>query len=295
VAGLYVDQDRIQGIGGEAPLSRLGRTNTGGIAAGGRGVMTPRGYRYSTGCRKDPYDRRDYQMRHFLRAAPRQDRVDHRAEMPRVFNQGQVGTCVACAVGYYDKTYQEQRENSWGMSSDAHRFSPLFIYSQRAEQGTDGGMTIREAMKIVNQEGICSLEDMPYREDAIDRRPTAAQMKAARPYRSRSFARISSLGEAELYLRDNCFIGGLMVHQSFMDAPRGRIPMPTRDDPFVGGHALCFVGFDAPRQLLMFANSWGPAWGQGGYGTIGYDVFQALLMDAWGMVDATDFPQAQRS
>src|SRR3982074_228999 len=102
----------------------------------------------------------------------------------------------------------------------------------------------------------------------------------ARPLPHRILARISSLGEAELYLRDNCFIGGLMVHQSFIDAPRGRIPMPPPEDPLVGGHALCFVGFDAPRQLLMFANSWGPAWGQGGYGTIGYDVFQALLMDA---------------
>jgi hypothetical protein len=156
-------------------------------------------------------------------------------------------------------------------------------------------MTIREAMKIVNREGVCSLEDMPYREDAIDRQPTATQLKAALPYRSRSFARISGLGEAELYLRDNCFIAGLMVHQSFMDAPRGRVPMPHRGDPFVGGHALCFVGFDARRQLLRFANSWGPGWGEGGYGSISYDVYAALLMDAWGMVDAVDFPQPARA
>jgi C1A family cysteine protease len=249
--------------------------------------------RYSTGCQKDPYDARDFQMRHFLRAAPRPDRVDHRAEMPAIFDQGRVGTCVACAVGYYDKTFQEQRENGWGMSSDEHRFSPLFIYSQRSERSGDSGMTIRQAMKIVNQEGVCSLEVMPYAEDAIDQRPTAAQRQAARPYRSRSFARIASLGEAELYLRNNCFIAGLLVHESFMDAPRGRIPMPRRGDPFVGGHALCFVGFDAPRQQLIFVNSWGPRWGAGGFGFISYEVFLALLMDAWGMVDAPDYPQAK--
>ena len=211
-----------------------------------------------------------------------------------MFDQGQVGTCVACAVGYYDKTFQEQKENRWGMKSDAHRFSPMFIYSQRAEQGSDNGMTIREAMKIVNQEGVCTLKEMPYREDAIDTAPTSTQLKAARPYRSRSFARIGGLGEAELYLRNNCFVAGMMVHQSFMDAPRGRIPMPRRGDPFVGGHALCIVGFDGRRQLLIFANSWGPAWGESGFGTIAYDVFLALLMDAWGMVDAPDSPQARR-
>jgi C1A family cysteine protease len=231
-------------------------------------------------------------MRHFLAAAPGADRVDHRAEMPAIFDQGRAGTCVACAIGYYDKTFQEQRENHWGMDRDEHRFSPLFIYSQRAEPG-DGGMTIREAMKIVNQEGVCSLEVMPYREDAIDDNPTAVQRKAARRYRSRSFARISSLGEAELYLRDNCFVAGLMVHESFMDARRGVIPMPAKGDPFVGGHALCIVGFDRGKQRLIFANSWSQAWGDAGYGYIAYDVFEALLMDAWGMVDAPDSPPAR--
>ena len=116
-----------------------------------------------------------------------------------------------------------------------------------------------------------------------------------RPYRSRSFARIASLGEAELYLRNNCFIAGMMVHESFMDAPRGRIPMPTEGDPFVGGHALCIVGFERRKQQLIFANSWGPAWGDSGFGYISYDVFEAILMDAWGMVDASDSPPAGRA
>jgi hypothetical protein len=173
-------------------------------------------------------------MRHFLAAAPRLDRVDHRAEMPAISDQGQVGTCVACAVGYYDKTFQAQRENHWGMNHDDHRFCPLFIYSQRSDAGTDVGMTIRQAMKIVNQEGVCSLKAMPYREDGIDQKPTLAQRKAARPHRSRSFARIASLGEAELYLRNNCFVAALMVHESFMGTPgahpdaHGRRPLRRR-------------------------------------------------------------------
>ena len=234
-------------------------------------------------------------MRHFLRAAPAPDRADHRAEMPQVFDQGQVGTCVACASAYYDKTFQEQREHGWGMRAAAHRFSPMFIYAQRQDTSVDGGMTIREAMKLINQQGVCTLAEMPYREDAIDVSPTAAQRRAARPFRSRSFARLSTIADVESYLADNCLVAGLMVHQSFMDAPRGRIPMPIRGDPFVGGHALCFVGFDGPRRLLFFANSWGPGWGESGFGTIAYDVFLALLMDAWGMVDAPDSPQARRA
>lgn len=244
--------------------------------------------RFATGCQKDPYDRRDYQMRHFLRAVPTPDRADHRADIPPIFDQGQVGTCVACATAYYDKTYQERVEHGWTMAPLSHRFSPMFIYSQRADHSGDNGMTVREAMKIVNQEGVCTLAEMPYREGAIDIFPTPAQMQAALPFRSKSFARIQSVAEAEAYLAGNCFVAGLLVHQSFMDAPRGRIPMPSEGDPFVGGHALCFVGFDRRQRTFRFANSWGPAWGVEGFGTIGYDVFMALLMDAWGMVDAPD-------
>jgi C1A family cysteine protease len=59
----------------------------------------------------------------------------------------------------------------------------------------------------------------------------------------------------------------------------------------VGGHALCFVGYNARRGEFLFANSWGEGWGDGGYGVISYEVFLALLMDAWGMVDAPDRAQ----
>ena len=214
--------------------------------------------------------------------------------MPEIFDQGAVGTCVACATAYYDKSFQEQREHDWDMGPATHRFSPMFIYSQRADRSGDNGMTIREAMKIVNQEGVCSLAEMPYQEGAIDTTPTAKQVKAAKPFRSRSFARIATIGDAERYLYDNCFIAGLLVHESFMDAPGGRIPMPTRGDPFVGGHALCIVGYDRKRSIFRFVNSWGPGWGESGFGTIGYDVFMALLMDAWGMVDAPDTATRRR-
>ena len=108
---------------------------------------------YATGCRKDPYDRRDFRISRFLRAVSAPDRADHRAEMPEILDQGRVGTCVACATGYYDKTYQERREHAWDMRPTSHRFSPMFIYAQRADRSGDHGMTVREAMKIVNQGG----------------------------------------------------------------------------------------------------------------------------------------------
>jgi len=149
-------------------------------------------------------------------------------------------------------------------------------------------MTIREAMKIIQDQGVCSLACMPYAVQRINVPPTAEQRKAAAPYRAKSYARLNRIVEMEAYLMTNCFIAGVMVHELFMDAPGGIIPMPEPGCEFLGGHAICIVGFDRRNRMFKFANSWGGQWGDHGFGHIGYATLQALLMDAWGMVNAPD-------
>jgi C1A family cysteine protease len=244
--------------------------------------------RYALGCIKDPYDHRDYAMSHFLKAAPVAEEVDHAAQMPPVFDQGPAGTCVACATAYYDKSFQKGLEHHWPLGTAEHQFSPLYIYSQRRRQPEDGGMTIREAMKIIQEQGVCSLACMPYDPHRINVPPTEQQRKAAAPYTAKSYARLTSIGEMEAYLMTNCFIAGVMVHEQFMDAPGGVIEMPSPGTDFLGGHAICIVGFDRRNRMFKFANSWGSSWGDHGYGHIAFATLQALLMDAWGMVDGNN-------
>ena len=230
--------------------------------------------RYALGCIKDPYDHRDYSIATFLKAVPLAEHVDHAEALPPVFDQGAAGTCVACATAYYDKSFQEGLEHHWALTDTQHQFSPLYIYSQRRKQPADQGMTIREAMKIIQEQGVCSLACMPYDVQRINLRP--------------SYARLHTVGEMEAYLMSNCFIAGVMVYERFMDAPGGIIPMPEPGCEYLGGHAICVVGFDQRNRIFKFANSWGTQWGDHGFGHIGYATLQALLMDAWGMVDAPD-------
>ncbi len=179
-------------------------------------------------------------MATFLRAVPLVEQVDHSPALPPVFDQGPAGTCVACATAYYDKTFQKGLEHHWALNDPAHQFSPLYIYSQRREQPADAGMTIREAMKIIQDQGVCSLACMPYAVERINVPPTPEQRRAAAPYRAKSYARLTRIVEMEAYLMTNCF------------------------------------------------NSWGSQWGDRGFGHIGYATLQALLMDAWGMVNAPE-------
>jgi C1A family cysteine protease len=244
--------------------------------------------RFALGCIKDSYDRRDYAMSTFLKAAPLAERVDHASSLPPIFDQGPAGTCVACASAYYNKSFQEGLEHRWNLNDPQHQFSPLYIYSQRLAQPADEGMTIREAMKILKEQGVCSLSSMPYDPQRINEAPTAEQRKAAAPYCAKSYARLTTITEMEAYLMTNCFIAGVMVHERFMDAPGGIIPMPEPGCEFLGGHAICIMGFDRRNRMFKFANSWATQWGDRGFGHIGYATLQALLMDAWGMVDAVD-------
>jgi len=227
-------------------------------------------------------------MSGFLKAAPLAECLDHSGALPPVFDQGPAGTCVACATAYYDKTFQKGEEHHWPLTEAQHQFSPLYIYSQRRHQPEDEGMTIREAMKIVQEQGVYSLACMPYDAQRINVPPTPEQRKAAAPNRAKSYARLNSIGEMEAYLMANCFVAGVMVHERFMDAPGGIIPMPEPGCEYLGGHAICIVGFDRRNRMFKFANSWGTQWGDMGFGHVGYATLQALLMDAWGMVDAIE-------
>jgi len=244
--------------------------------------------RYALGCIKDPYDHRDYAVSNFLRLARLPECVDHSDCLPPVFDQGPAGTCVACATAYYDKSFQEGLQHRWVLTESQHQFSPMYIYSQRHNQPGDSGMTIREAMKIIKEQGVCSLATMPYDVHRINMPPTPEQRRSAEPYRAKSYARINTVGEMEAYLTGNCFIAGVMVHERFMDAPGGIIPMPEPGCEYLGGHAICVVGFDRRNRMFTFANSWGTQWGDRGFGHIGYATLQALVMDAWGMVDSPD-------
>src|SRR5438874_1934570 len=191
--------------------------------------------RYALGCIKDPYDHRDYSIATYLKAAPLAERVDHSQALPPVFDQGPAGTCVACATAYYDKSFQEGVEHRWGLTDIQHQFSPLYIYSQRRKQPGDEGMTIREAMKIIQEQGVCSLACMPYDLKRINLPPTAEQQTAAAPYRAKSYARLHKVGEMEAYLMSNCFIAAVPARACPLlterlqreDVDHGQVSAPT--------------------------------------------------------------------
>jgi len=119
---------------------------------------------------------------------------------PPIGNQGSQGSCVAWAVGYYLKTFQEAKEHGWDFSGASWTggysghptvsyqneiMSPAFIYNL-CNGGVNNGLSYYEAMQLVCFVGACSWETMPYNLSTYTAWPSEAAWTEAPLYRGNS-------------------------------------------------------------------------------------------------------------
>jgi C1A family cysteine protease len=213
--------------------------------------------------------------------------VDLRPSCPPVYDQGQLGSCTANAIGAAIQ-YEQIRQK------EAKPFAPsrLFIYyNERVMEhtvGQDAGAQIRDGMKSVNKIGACPETDWPYVIANFTRKPPPGTFKDA------------PLGKAVLYQRviqtldqmKGCLAAGfpivlgISVYESFESqqvAKSGVVPMPASSEKLLGGHAILAVGYHDTDQRFIMRNSWGTSWGMKGYFTIPYAYLtdSNLCDDLW--------------
>ena len=211
-----------------------------------------------------------------LRVLP--SKVDLRRRCPRVYNQGQIGSCTANAIAAaieFDRKKQKLRD-----------FIPsrLFIYyNERSIEHSiplDNGAQIRDGIKSVAKEGACPETEWPYDDTPADsttnlwppepnraQKPSAACYKDAKKYRAVSYQRVDrTLSQMKGCLADGFpFVFGFTVYDSFESAEVARtgvLQMPKPREGVVGGHAVLAVGYDDKSQRFTVRNSWGTSWGR---------------------------------
>jgi len=125
--------------------------------------------------------------------------VDHTTKpwFPPIGNQDGEGSCVAWAVGYYTKTFQEAKEHGWDLSgaewesgypTPAYQdriFSPDFIY-HLINGGIDQGSSFYDAINLVCAIGASSWEKMPYDPSDSTSWPSEESWREALLYRGNS-------------------------------------------------------------------------------------------------------------
>ena len=215
--------------------------------------------------------------------------VDMRAHCPAVYDQGQLGSCTANAIGaaFEFDQIKEKLPHVW-------RPSRLFIYyNERAIEGTtgqDAGAQIRDGIKSVVSQGACS-EDLWTYDDG----PAKFQVEPPKWCYDNAKRHLVTKYESVAQTADQvrgCLasgypvVFGVTVVESFESqavAATGAMPMPGSGESVLGGHAVLCVGYDDSQSRFLVRNSWGKGWGLAGYFTMPYDYLlnPDLASDLW--------------
>lgn len=215
------------------------------------------------------------------------DKVDLRPQCPDVYDQGQLGSCTANAIGAaleFDQIKQKQ----------ANPFPPsrLFIYyNERSIEGTvdsDSGAQIRDGVKSVSKQGAPPETDWPYDIDKFRDKPPKKAYDDAKEHQAIRYQRLTqTLGQLKGCLAAGFpYVFGFVVYESFESqevAKTGNVPMPRANEQQLGGHAVLAVGYDEGQQAFIVRNSWGNGWGMDGYFTMPYPYLLqgTLSSDFW--------------
>ncbi len=209
--------------------------------------------------------------------------VDLRVHCSSVEDQGKLGSCTANALAGNIEFLDKEADGAY---TDASR---LFIYyNERVLQGSvaaDSGASLRNGIKTLAANGVCSEKVWPYMIEKFAAKPPARCYQEGLKHRIVSYHRIVTLADMLACLSEGFpFVFGFTVYESFEDqstARTGVAKMPRKGERALGGHAVLAVGYDQKAKRFLVRNSWSEAWGMKGYFTMPFAYLETLAADFW--------------
>lgn len=200
-------------------------------------------------------------------AEPLKDEVDLEKYAPAVWDQGNLGSCTANAIGM---AIQIMEKIEYGESKEPSR---LYLYKKtRDYEGStgDSGATITGTVETAVRTGVCLETTWPYIISKFEDEPSEEAEEEGLDYQTLEQVALSNLDEIKATLSAGYpVVLGIFVFDSFMQiGTDGIMPLPDlKSENFLGGHALCLLGYKKINNVLYLKvrNSWN-GWGENNEG-----------------------------
>jgi C1A family cysteine protease len=246
-------------------------------------------YRYNL--KRDPQDERDFKFSSVVQPGIRvklPKEVDIRYKLPKVYDQGPLGSCTANAGNAYRISMLEDKTKE---------LSRLYLYyKEREMEGTieeDTGACMRSICKVYQKNGVCEESYMPYVPMRFKDKPPVEADENAANYKVGVYRSISTIDQIKEHLAFKRLpvLAGMMIYESFEAesvARTGKMSMPKKGEKELGGHAVLIVGYIDSwipgKGVFIVRNSWGESWGDRGHFYMPYDFVKAEhAWDFWVM------------
>lgn len=228
--------------------------------------------------------RRERLVPHF--EGPLPSLIDLRPGMPKVYDQLDLGSCTANALGGLAEYLM--------MKQGKTHYTPsrLFIYyNERAIEGSvseDSGAAIADGAYVLEKYGCPSESKWWYNTSKFRVKPNKSVFAEGLKHLVGGVHAVhQSLDDMRKVLASGYPIaGGFTVYDSFENddvAKSGIVPFPGRFEQVLGGHAVLLVGYDDSKEWFIVRNSWGEGWGDHGYCYMPYRIWTDADMadDFW--------------
>lgn len=242
--------------------------------------------KYIYGWNRDIPDIRDKYYKQTIKNNIINDNIDLRYHCPKIYNQKELGSCVANSVIFLFEFNEI-------LHDDKYAFDPsiLFVYyNERKKQNTinyDSGSSIRNCIKMINKIGVCDNKLWDYNISEFNKKPPRLCYSESKIYKLIEYYRINqNINDLKSCLNEGYpFIVGISIYQSFEHENFNKtkiIPLPNKNEKLLGGHVISIVGYDDNYGFIM-RNSWGSEWGISGYSYIPYNYIcdSNLAGDIW--------------
>ena len=198
--------------------------------------------------------------------------IDMSDKMPPVGNQGLQQSCVAWAIAYALKSYQEKLE-----LGQQFIFSPSYIYNQ-INNGMNAPTYVTDALNVLSEQGVCTLEEMPYNETDWTSKPSQVMKDNAKKFRIDFWRQVNTQDikevKAQLAAGYPVIIGAEVTKEFASEGFDKKAEFVWKGGGTVsGGHCMLLVGYDDSKNAFKVMNSWGKEWGDNGFAWIDYKFF----------------------